>query len=115
MPYKLIPPGKRGPCWYVRGTDSSGPFEYSTGKDDRRAAARWVEEVFLPDRASRRVPGAGEAVGFDVAAQHYKAANPHLSRADIRLVDALAAALGDTDCRRVNQAMLVDAALRLSG
>lgn len=110
MPYKLLPPGKRGPCWYVRGTDGSGEFEYSTGKDDRRAAARWVEEVFLPDRARRRVPGAGETVGFARAAAAYKAATPHLSRDDIRQVDAVAAEIGDIDCRAVVHATLVAAA-----
>jgi integrase len=110
MPYKLLPPGKRGPCWYVRGTDASGPFEYSTGKDDRRAAARWVEEVFLPDRAGRRVPGRGEVVGFKTAAQHYKAANPHLSKSDIALIDALADEIDEADCRSVGRHTLVAAA-----
>lgn len=110
MPYKLVPPGKRGPCWYVRGTDASGPFEFSTGKDDRRGAARWVEEVFLPDRARRRVPGRGEQVGFATAALHYKAANPHLSKADAALVDALAAEIGEVDCRALGRHSLVAAA-----
>ncbi len=110
MSYKLIPPGRRGPCWYVRGTDSGGPFEYSTGKDARRDAERWVEEVFLPERARRRVPGAGETVGFAAAARFYKAASPHLSKADIALIDALAAEIGDVDCRGVVHATLVSAA-----
>lgn len=110
MPYKLKPPGGRGPCWYVRGSDASGPFEYSTGKDNRRAAEKWVEEVFLPDRARRRVPGKGESVGFAAAAKFYKAATPHLSKADIRAIDALAAEIGDLDCRSVGHVNLVAAA-----
>lgn len=110
MSYNLFPPGRRGPCWYVRGTDTSGPFEATTGKDTERAAKRWVEEVLLPDRARRRVPGRGETVGFATAAKHYKAANPQLSRQDIRKVDAVAAEIGEDDCRTVNHARLVDAA-----
>lgn len=110
MPYKVLPPGKRGPCWYVRGTDSSGEFEYSTGKDTRRDAERWVEEVFLPDRARRRVPGAGETVGFTDAARFYKAAHPQLSRQDIAKVDAVAEEIGDVDCRSIVHATLVAAA-----
>jgi|GEM_PF-1761169 len=113
MPYTLIPPGKRGPCWYVRGSDAAGPFEYSTGKDVRRDAARWVEEIFLPARARARVPGRGEAVTFATAARHYKAANPHLVRSDVAKVDAVAREIGDDDCRAVNQARLVDAANKL--
>lgn len=113
MPYKLLPPGKRGPCWYVRGTDADGPFEYSTGKDLRRDAQRWVEEIFLPARARRRVPGAGETVGFATAARHYLAATPRLSIADVRLVNAVAAELSEQDCRTIVQATLVAAAIAL--
>ena len=113
MPYTLQPPGKRGPCWYARGTDSSGPFEVSTGKETKRDATRWVEEIFLPGRARRRVPGAGESVGFATAANFYKAAKPHLSKQDIKLVDAVAADLGEIDCRTIVNATLVAAADRL--
>lgn len=110
MPYTLQPPGKRGPCWYARGTDSGGPFEVSTGKETKRDATRWVEEVFLPGRARRRVPGRGESVAFNEAARFYKAAKPHLSKADIRAIDAVAAEIGDDDCRTVGHARLVQAA-----
>ena len=110
MPYKLKPPGQRGPCWYARGTDSDGPFEVSTGKDTQRDAARWVEEVYLPGRARRRLPGTGEAVAFRRAAELCKAAKPHLSRHDIAAIDAVAAHLGDLDCRAVTHAHLVAAA-----
>ena len=113
MPYTLQPPGKRGPCWYARGTDSSGPFEISTGKESKRDATRWVEEVLLPGRARRRGPGAGESVGFATAANFYKAAKPHLSKQDIRLTDAVAAELGEIDCRSIVNATLVAAADRL--
>lgn len=110
MPYKLCPPGTRGPCWYVRGTDAGGEYEASTGKDAERHAKKWVEEIYLPDRARRRTPGAGEPVAFAVAAQHYKSANPDLSKVDIRLVDAVAAELGELDCRSITTARLVEAA-----
>jgi integrase len=113
MPYKLFPPGKRGPCWYVRGTDSEGEFEYSTQQDTRRAAERWLEEVLLPGRARRRVPGRVETVGFKTAARFYKAAKPHLSRSNIAKVDAVAEEVGDVDCRSINHARLVEAALVL--
>jgi integrase len=41
---------------------------------------------------------------------HYKAASPHLSRVDVRLVDRIARHIGPVDCRVVNHAMLVEAA-----
>jgi integrase len=113
MPYKLFPPGRRGPCWYVRGTDSGGEFEFSTQQDTRRAAEKWVEEVLLPGRARRRVPGAGEVVGFATAARHYIAAKPHLSKQDIRKVQAVAAEIGEVDCRTLTHAHLVAAAAEL--
>lgn len=112
MPYKLKPPGTRGPCWYVRGSDSGGEYEASTGKDTERDAAKWVEEVYLPSRASRRLPGAGEPVGFKAAAAFYKAFKK-LSKADAKLVDAVAEELGDIDCRALTHAHLVAAANRL--
>ncbi len=110
MPYKLFPPGRRGPTWYARGTDSGGPFEVATGKILQRDAQRWIEEVYLPGRAGRRVPGAGEAVGFATAARFYKAAKPHLSKQDLDKIDAVAAELGEIDCRSVTHAHLVAAA-----
>lgn len=110
MPYKLIPPGKRGPCWYVRGSDSSGEFEYSTQQSVRRLAEKCVEEVLFPRRARRRIPGAGEAVGFATAARLYIAAKPHLSNQDFRKVQAIAAEIGEVDCRTLTHAHLVAAA-----
>lgn len=112
MPFKLYPPGERGPCWYVRGTDSGGPFEASTHKETKRDAARWVEEVFLPGRARTRVPGAGESIGFADAARFYKAFR-NLSKVDERMVDRVAAHLGDIDCRSITQAQLVAAATEM--
>lgn len=109
MPHKLIPPGKRGASWYISGRDETGRFEYSTGQRTRRGAEAWTDK-FLLERARRRVPGRGETVGYARASEAYKAAKPHLSKADIRCVDALAVHLGDTDCRTINHARLVDAA-----
>lgn len=109
---EFLPPGKRGASWYITGVDASGRYEVSTGirdKGDRRAAEAFAQ-AFLDERARRRIPGAGEQVGFRDAARFYKAANPHLSKADIRKVDAVAGHIGDTDCRLVTHAHLVGAA-----
>jgi integrase len=106
---KYLPPGKRGASFYIRGRDSTGRFEHSTGARTRGGAETFAER-FLAERARRRVPGRGEAVGFDTAAMHYKAASPHLSRVDVRLVDRIARHIGPVDCRVVNHAMLVEAA-----
>jgi len=108
----FLPPGRRGASWYVVGVDASGRFEASTGirdKGDRRGAEAFGSR-FLDERARRRVPGAGEAVGFRSAAAFYKAANPHLRKADIAKVDAIAGEIGDVDCRTVTHAHLVAAA-----
>jgi integrase len=115
MPHKLLRPGKRGPYWYLRGTDAGGRFEVSTGKTARKDAEAWTD-IWLVARARSRVPGAGQAVGFAAAAGFYKAANPHLSKADVRLVDRVATHLsanGDPDCRTVTQAHLVATANEL--
>lgn len=111
MQYKLQPPGKRGPCWYIRWTDDRGKDrERSTGADTRKGAETFAERYF-GELARRRVPGAGETVGFPRAAEAYKAAKPHLSRQDIRKVDAVAGYFSDNDdCRLLTHAHLVDAA-----
>ncbi len=111
MPHKLYPPGKRGKFWYLRGTDTGGRFEVSTGKTTRKDAAEWADAWFLA-RASDRVPGAGEAVGFSTAAEHYRAFR-HLSKIDARHLDRLAAYLGQTDCRILTHAHFVEAANRM--
>lgn len=106
---KYLPPGKRGASWYITGRDPSGRFECSTGARTRGGAETFAER-YLAERARRRVPGRGEAVGFDKAAEHYKAAHPQLSKVDIRHVDRVARHIGNVDCRAVNHAMLVEAA-----
>jgi len=111
MPHKLLPPGRRGPYWYLRGSDQEGRFEYSTGESTRRGAEAWAQEFFVR-RAGRRVPGAGEPVAFATAAQHYRAFK-RLSRAEERLVDAVARYFGSTDCRAIVHAQLVAAATAL--
>lgn len=106
---KYLPPGKRGVAWYITGRDSTGRFECSTGARTRSGAETFAER-YLAERARRRVPGRGETVSFATAATHYKAAKPQLSKIDIRLVDAVARHIGDTDCRAINHAVLVEAA-----
>lgn len=109
MPYTLLPPGKRGSSWYVRGRDASGKFEYSTGQRTRGRAAAWAD-VLLAERARRRIPGAGAVVPFWRAAAAYKAAKG-LSKAEGRLVDAVATHFKDNaDCRELTHAHLVEAA-----
>jgi integrase len=108
MPYRVHPPGRGYACWYVRGTDAGGRFERSTGQENRRKAQDWADE-FVAERARSRVPGAGAQVGFSDAAEFYKAfKNP--SKADIRLIDAVARHFGDTNCRTIVHAQLVAAA-----
>ena len=106
---KYLPVGERGASIYITGRDSTGRFECSTGARTSGGAEAFAER-FLAERARRRVPGRGETVGFETAATHYKAAKPHLSKHDIKLINAIAAHLGNVDCRTVNHAMLVDAA-----
>lgn len=108
MSLKLIPPGKRGRFWYLRGSDKEGRFEYSTGQTTRGRAEAWVQD-WLARRASRRVPGAGETVAFARAAEFYKAAK-HPSKADAKLVDKVAEWFGEKDCREITHADLVAAA-----
>lgn len=106
---KFLPPGERGSSWYIRGRDASGKFEFSTGQKSRGRAEAWAD-VFLAERARRRVPGQGEVVGFKRAAEAYKAATG-LSKAEGRLVDAVANHFADnTDCREITHAHLVEAA-----
>ncbi|HZQ01375.1 MAG TPA: tyrosine-type recombinase/integrase [Reyranella sp.] len=106
------PPGKRGPFWYIRWTDAEGRrHERSTGASTRGGAETFAERLFL-ERARRRVPGAGETVAFDRAAEAYKAfARP--STADERLIDRLAAHFRDVDCRAITHAQLIAAAHEL--
>lgn len=103
-----VPPGKRSPFWQIVGRDGEGRFEYSTGERTRERAEAWGD-LFLRERAGRRVPGAGETVGFATAAEHYKAFKK-LSRHDKKLVDAIARHFGDIDCRSLTHAHLVAAA-----
>ena len=108
MPHKLLPPGSRGPCWYLRGTDAGGRFEVSTGKETRKDAEGWADRYLL-ERARQRVPGTGETVGFSDAARFYKAF-ANLTRLDERLIDRVAAHFQDTDCRTIVHAQIVGAA-----
>lgn len=103
-----VPPGKRSPFWRIVGRDGEGRFEYSTGERTRERAEAFGD-LFLRERSGRRVPGAGETVGFATAAEHYKAFKK-LSRVDIRLVDALAWHFEGIDCRSITHAHLVAAA-----
>lgn len=106
-----LPPGKRSPFWRIIGRDSEGRFEYSTGERTRERAEAFGD-LFLRERSGRRVPGAGETVGFSTAAEHYKSFKT-LSKHDKGLVDAVARHFGDIDCRALTHAHLVAAAHEL--
>lgn len=105
---KYLPAGKRGASIYIIGRDASGRFECSTGARARGGAEAFAER-FLAERTRRRVPGAGETVGFATAARHY-AAFKALSKHDQKLVDAIARHFGEMDCRTITHAQIVDAA-----
>lgn len=84
MPYKLHPPGERGPHWYVRGTASGVRYEISTGTADREAAER-----FAKDHARRLgdTPRAAP-VTFGEAANAFILWR-HPGRADLGLIERL--------------------------
>ena len=42
MPLKLLPPGTRGPCWYIRGVYRGERCEYSTGTIDEAEAQAFL-------------------------------------------------------------------------
>lgn len=71
---KLIPPGKRGPCWYIRGTVRGRTHEMSTGTMDAGEAADFLRHFLaaLPrferetgEHARRTMPRAIELGQFE--------------------------------------------------
>jgi hypothetical protein len=71
MRYKLLPPGKRGPFWYVRGSNGKRRFEFSTETRDRAAA-----HAIADKEIARRIEGAIPhplPVTFATAAAVYRA------------------------------------------
>src|SRR5690348_10192345 len=58
MRYKLLPPGKRGPFWYVRGSHERRRFEFSTETKDR-AAAQAIADAEISRRLSGALPHQG--------------------------------------------------------
>jgi integrase len=111
MSYKLIPPGKRrNRHYWLRGTIAGERVEVSTGCETRQATQAWAAD-YVARLEGQRVPGIGEVAAFERAAELYKAAHPHLSKGDIRLVDAVAKYFGDKGkaCHEVVHADLVAA------
>ena len=53
MRYKRLPPGKRGPFWYVRGSHDKRRFEFSTETKDRAAA-----QAIADKEIARQIEGA---------------------------------------------------------
>lgn len=111
MPYKLLPPGKRGPFWYIRGKIAGRRREVSTGQADREGAEKWAAEYVAAIHRDRP-PDDADAVTFAHAAQafiHFK--RPTLD--DERLILSLAAWFKDTLVKGITHAHLVDAARAL--
>ncbi|MCF8532422.1 MAG: site-specific integrase [Reyranella sp.] len=112
MPYKLIPPGKRRNAHYlIRGTIAGERIEVSTGcgPGQKPQAQAWAAD-YVARLEGQRVPGAGEIVAFSRACELYKAATPHLSKVDIRRIDAVGAHFNTTPCHELGHADLVAAA-----
>lgn len=116
MPLQLVAPGARikyrdgkaypNRFWLVRGELAGRSFEVSTKTRDEIAAQRFKAELELRI-LDRRVPSAGEAVGFKKAAELWKAkARP--SKGDWTRIERVIAAIGPgKDCRDIQHADLV--------
>lgn len=106
MPYKLIPPGKRGKSWYVRGTVAGRRFEVATGTPDRQAAEKWAIEYVA---AIESDPLSGGAVTYASATTAFiEFRKP--GRADEKWLNDLSNHLGSLPIDSIRHAHLVDAA-----
>ncbi len=71
MAMKLLPPGKRGPCWYIRGTFEGRMYEFSTGAADQTEAEdflrRWLDHmaVVISEEKRRNTPAAAFMGAFE--------------------------------------------------
>ena len=111
MPYKLLPPGTRGPYWYIRGKIAGRRREVSTGEATREGAESWAAE-YVAALHRHAVPVASDAVTFAQAAHAFIAyKRPQLD--DERLILALAAWFDLKPIRGLTHAHLVDAARAL--
>lgn len=111
MSYRLLPPGKRGPYWYIRGKIAGRRREVSTGQTDLARAEKWAAE-YAAALHRDTVPDAADAVSFAHAAQafiHFK--RPLLD--DERLILALSSWFADRPLKSITHAHLVDAARAL--
>jgi integrase len=107
MPYKLLPPGKRGPYWYLRGTFAGRRVEVSTGTKNSKSAKVWAED-YIAQILRSPVPDPGGPVSFRIAADAFIAwKNP--PRQDRGYIDRLSAWFGDRECGTITHAHLIEA------
>lgn len=111
MPYKLLPPGKRGKFWYIRGTIAGQRVEASTRQTDRARAERWAAG-YVADFHRDAVPDTPDEVTFAHAARAFIAfKRPPLD--DERLILSLAEWFGNRPVKIITHAHLVEAAKAL--
>jgi len=108
MPFKLVPPGKRGRFWYVRGTLSGRRFEVSTGTTDRKGAEGFAIQ-YVAQLEGDPIAGAGAALKYPEAAAAYRAYKPPRGK-EIARHDRLDVYFAGRDIRDLKHAHLVEAA-----
>jgi len=110
MRYKLLPPGKRGPFWYVRGSHGKRRFEFSTETRDR-AAAQAIADKEIARRIEGTIPHRGP-VTFATAAAAYRAFR-RPGPLDAIWIDRISAKIGAQHVGLIRHAHLVELANEL--
>lgn len=108
MPYKLIPPGKRGKFWYLRGTIGRKRFEVSTGETGRAGAESFAID-YIAGRKNSPAVAAGAALTYPQAAAAYRAYKPPRGK-EIARHARLDAYFAETVITGMKHAHLVEAA-----
>jgi integrase len=114
MRHKLLPPGKRGPFFYLRGSHSGRRFEVSTGTKDRPSAEKFAADYVAAILRDRLLAGAQVQgpVTFGTAAAAYIAFRE--PRKDDKMwVEQLSAWVGHRLVEDLRHADLVAAAAEL--
>jgi integrase len=74
VPYKLLPPGKRGKYWSIRGTIGDERVEKTTRQTDRKRAEEWADKYVVRFRDTPL--GTRGPITYAVAAAAYRAYKP---------------------------------------
>lgn len=101
MALKLIPPGKRGPYYVVRGRIAGVLVEKSTGTADPREAHRRLKEL---DGAVKDTPSLGQITFAQAAQKYVEFRNP--TKVDRQRLDAVCRAIGSRRLREITAADL---------